>query len=127
MSVRDIYDDVRPLLILCKITGMTNLKNVFSGRLEFRWDVNCLWPFVRNHIFLSEYNLIINYCTYSRYNLYDFWFYNKLLVQSNGFFIFNSFFTGYRVISCAGVYSSPMRLSYGIGRSTVFYGNCAGC
>lgn len=44
---RDFYEDIRPTLMLYKVIGLTSLSNVFSGRFEFRWGVNCVWPLVR--------------------------------------------------------------------------------
>lgn len=48
MSVlnKDFYEDVRPTLMLYKIIGLTSLKNVFIGRLEFQWGPNLIWPVV---------------------------------------------------------------------------------
>lgn len=48
MSVnnKDFYEDVRPTLMLYKIIGLTSLRNVFSGRLDFKWRHNLIWPVV---------------------------------------------------------------------------------
>lgn len=46
VSNKDFYEDVRPTLMLYKIIGLTSLKNVFSGRLEFQWGPHFIWPVV---------------------------------------------------------------------------------
>lgn len=56
VSRKDFYKDLRPTLILYKIIGLTSLKNVFSGPLEFQLGFNFIWPLV---------------CTYLLYYLND--------------------------------------------------------
>lgn len=46
VSNKDFYEDVRPTLMLYKIIGITSLKNVFYGRLDFQWGSNLIWPVV---------------------------------------------------------------------------------
>lgn len=46
VSNKDFYEDVRPTLMLYKIIGLTSLRNVFCGRLEFQWGPNFIWPVV---------------------------------------------------------------------------------
>lgn len=46
VSEKNFYEDVRLTLMLYKIIGLTSLKNIFSGRLEFRWGLNFMWPVV---------------------------------------------------------------------------------
>ncbi|XP_060881151.1 uncharacterized protein LOC132952753 isoform X1 [Metopolophium dirhodum] len=43
---KDFYEDIRSTLMLYKILGLTSLKNVFYGRIDFQWGSNLLWPLV---------------------------------------------------------------------------------
>ncbi|XP_050535859.1 uncharacterized protein LOC126902525 [Daktulosphaira vitifoliae] len=42
----NIYKDARTIFILCKIVGITSLKNIFSGKLVFKWGIHCTGPII---------------------------------------------------------------------------------
>lgn len=46
MLNKDFYEDIRSTLMLYKIMGLTSLKNVFYGRIDFQWGPNLIWPLV---------------------------------------------------------------------------------
>lgn len=43
---KDFYEDIRSTMMLYKIMGLTSLKNVFYGRIDFQWGTNLIWPLV---------------------------------------------------------------------------------
>lgn len=46
IATKDFYEDIRSTLMLYKIMGLTSLKNVFYGRIDFQWGINLIWPLV---------------------------------------------------------------------------------
>ncbi|XP_050535826.1 uncharacterized protein LOC126902507 [Daktulosphaira vitifoliae] len=71
---RNIYDNARAVTILCTIVGISSLKNVFSGRIMFKWDKQCLWPiFLFGIQFYSM--LLISLTNRTPMAWFWFWFY----------------------------------------------------
>ncbi|XP_050054232.1 uncharacterized protein LOC114119935 isoform X2 [Aphis gossypii] len=46
IATKDFYEDIRSTLMLYKIMGLTSLKNVFYGRIDFQWGINLIWPLI---------------------------------------------------------------------------------
>lgn len=46
MKDENIYDDIKPFLIISKILGKTNLNIASFGKFKFEWGIHCAWPFV---------------------------------------------------------------------------------
>ncbi|XP_050535855.1 uncharacterized protein LOC126902522 isoform X3 [Daktulosphaira vitifoliae] len=71
MRVNSIYDDIKPLLIMSKIFGKTNLNIASYGKLKFEWGIHCIWPF-----FLFGINLNMAIWTLTKNNSALTWFWS---------------------------------------------------
>lgn len=76
--------------MLYKIMGLTSLKNVFYGRIDFEWGTNLIWPLVCTIKHVTNRYILAN--TIVRIIIYKFKIY---LVSENfkmiGFRYFNLF------------------------------------